>query len=39
MPIDSLEYPSKVRRPQMSILKNTSPIILPDWREAVGRYF
>lgn len=38
-PIARDVYGSKVRRPKMSILKNTAPIVLPDWRIALQKYF
>ena len=35
---DSSEYITKVRRPQWSILKNNSDIILGDWKIALRNY-
>lgn len=32
------EYSVKAKRPQWSILKNTSDIILPDWKVALEKY-
>lgn len=34
----SAEYPTKARRPEWSILKNDSRIILPDWKNACASY-
>lgn len=34
----SSEYPTKAKRPNYSILKNTSEIILDDWRDGLHRY-
>lgn len=32
------EYPLKAKRPACSVLKNTSSIILPDWKIGLKRY-
>lgn len=34
----SSEYPTKAKRPSFSILKNTSGILLPHWKESLARY-
>ncbi len=34
----SSEYPTKAKRPQWSILKNDSDILLPDWKIGLARY-
>lgn len=34
----SSEHPTKARRPEYSMLKNTSEILLPDWRGACITY-
>jgi dTDP-4-dehydrorhamnose reductase len=34
----SSEYPTKAKRPEWSILKNNSDIILPDWKIGLARY-
>jgi dTDP-4-dehydrorhamnose reductase len=38
MPISSAEYPSKVRRPAWSVLKNTKRPPLRHWRDALSDY-
>ncbi len=35
---NSSEYPTKAKRPEWSVLKNTSEIILPDWKDGLRRY-
>jgi dTDP-4-dehydrorhamnose reductase len=32
------EYPTKARRPEWSILENTSDIILPDWKSSLADF-
>jgi len=34
----SSEYPTKAQRPEYSILKNTSGILLPDWKAGLSTY-
>lgn len=34
----SSEYPTKAKRPEYSLLKNTSEILLPHWKDALARY-
>lgn len=34
----SSEYSTKAKRPEWSVLKNDSGIILPDWREGICQY-
>jgi dTDP-4-dehydrorhamnose reductase len=34
----SSEYPTKAKRPNYSILKNDSDILLPDWKIGLARY-
>ena len=34
----SSDYPTKAKRPSFSILKNTSDILLPHWKDALARY-
>jgi dTDP-4-dehydrorhamnose reductase len=35
---ESQEYPTKAKRPNWSVLKNNSNIILPDWKNALKIY-
>jgi dTDP-4-dehydrorhamnose reductase len=34
----SSEYPTKAKRPEWSVLKNNSNILLPDWKIGLARY-
>lgn len=36
--LSSQEYGSAVKRPKLSVLNNTSNILLPDWKEALDNY-
>ena len=35
---NSSGYPTKAKRPSFSILKNTSDILLPHWKDSLARY-